>query len=165
MEQLHITVTPITKLSEVSEDHTGEIPESELYCYIDGSCKPNPGQMYAGILVRFRNRTIFRKNFHGGYGTNNEAEFCALIQALKVLKQAGLEDHPCSKVPAVIVSDSRNLVMAVEGKHKLKQPRLSLRLEEVRELIRHIGQEFKIIWTDRKNNLAHDISQDPVVEP
>lgn len=164
MEQLNITVSPITQLSAdvPTEDTSGIIPESDLYCYIDGSCKPNPGQMYAGILLKYKHRTIFRQNFNGGFGTNNEAEFCALIQGLKALKQAAIANHPCANSPAVIVSDSRNLVMAVQGKHKLKQGRLKTRLDEVNALIKELNQEFKLVWTSRKNNLAHDISQEEV---
>jgi len=163
IQPLNIEVSPITPIGmdipPTPEAISGKIPPSEYYCYIDGSCKPNPGQMHAGILLQFRQRVIFSQNYPGGMGTNNEAEFCALIQALKVLHSVENSSHPCADSTAVIVSDSRTLVCAMLGEYQLKQPRLKTRLEEARDWQSKLSHPHQIVWTPRKYNLAHLISQ------
>jgi ribonuclease HI len=160
---LSIEVSPITPIGmdvpPVPEALSGKIPPSDFYCYIDGSCKPNPGQMHAGILLQYKNSVIFSQNYPGGLGTNNEAEFCALIQAFKVLHSVESSQHPAGKVPVVIVSDSRTLVCAILGEYQLKQARLKTRLVEAKQWQEKLTQPHQIVWTSRKHNLAHLISQ------
>lgn len=160
---LTIEVSPIMAISmdlpPVPEALSGKIPTSEFYCYIDGSCKPNPGEMHAGVLLQFKNQVIFSQNYPGGLGTNNEAEFCALIQVFKVLHFVENSQHPAGSVPVVIVSDSRTLVCAILGEYKLKQARLQTRLAEARHWQEKLLQPHQIVWTSRQHNLAHLISQ------
>lgn len=168
-QPLTIEVSPISQsemiLPPVPDALTGKIPLSEYYCYIDGSCKPNPGQMHAGILLQYQNRVIFSQNYPGGVGTNNEAEFCALIQAFKILHSVETSTHPCADLPAVIVSDSRTLVCAILGEYQLKQSRLKVRLEEARNWQIKLTRPHQIVWTPRKYNLAHLISQNQQLDP
>lgn len=55
----------------------------------DGGCVPNPGQKYGSFSIVFDEVfELSRHRFDLGYGTNNEAEFESLIEALKVCEQA-----------------------------------------------------------------------------
>lgn len=53
--------------------------------YFDGGCRPtNPGNKYGSWEVLLDNRPVFKANrVEFGWGTNNEAEFDAMIQALE----------------------------------------------------------------------------------
>jgi len=158
-----LLATPITPVNPDEQPAcepylTGIIPESDLYCFIDGSCRPNPGEMFAGVYIEFQQRVICKQTYPGGNGTNNEAEFCALIQALKLLKDAELKQHPAADKPGVIVSDSRMVVCAVRGNYKIKGTKLQTRLAEVKALLQSIKQPHELVWSDRKNNIAHAVS-------
>ena len=81
---------------------------------VDAACSGNPGKMeYRGIHL-----PSFQQVFHFGplYGTNNIGEFLAIIHALALLKQKGI-DMP-------VYSDSRNAIAWVKQKKcKTKLPR------------------------------------------
>ena len=81
---------------------------------VDAACSGNPGKMeYRGIHL-----PSFQQVFHFGplYGTNNIGEFLAIVHALALLKQKGI-DMP-------VYSDSRNAIAWVKQKKcKTKLPR------------------------------------------
>lgn len=81
---------------------------------VDAACSGNPGKMeYRGVHL-----PSFQQVFHFGpmYGTNNIGEFLAIVHALALLEQKGL-DMP-------IYSDSRNAIAWVRQKKcKTKLPR------------------------------------------
>jgi len=72
--------------------------------YTDGACSGNPGPGGWGAILVYRGR---EKELSGGEKetTNNRMELCAVIYALKALKE------PCE---AVVTSDSKYVVDAVE---------------------------------------------------
>ncbi len=74
---------------------------------VDAACSGNPGPMeYRGIYLR-TGKEIFR--FGPVYGTNNIGEFLAIVHALALLKQKGLDTMP-------IYSDSVNAQIWVRKK-------------------------------------------------
>ena len=81
---------------------------------VDAACSGNPGKMeYRGVHL-----PSFQQVFHFGplYGTNNIGEFLAIVHALALLKQKGI-DMP-------VYSDSRNAIAWVKQKKcKTKLPR------------------------------------------
>lgn len=75
---------------------------------VDAACSGNPGPMeYRGIYLR-----TGKEIFHFGpvHGTNNIGEFLAIVHALALLKQKGLDTMP-------IYSDSVNAQIWVKKKH------------------------------------------------
>lgn len=92
---------------------------------VDAACSGNPGQMeYRGVHL-----PSFQQVFHFGprYGTNNIGEFLAIVHALALMKQKGVE------MP--IYSDSRNAIAWVRQKKcKTKLPR-DARTEPLFQLI------------------------------
>lgn len=162
-EDIELIATPITPIGATNQSGcesylTGDIPESDMYCFIDGSCRPNPGEMFAGVYIEYKGRVISQKTYPGGMGTNNEAEFCALIQALKLLKDAEEKNHPAVQIPGTIVSDSRMVVCAIMGKYKVKGIKLQARIAEIQLLLKELKQPHTIVWSARKNNAAHAAS-------
>lgn len=164
---LDIEVSPITQLSAANHKTylAGVIPTSDLLCFIDGSCRPNPGEMAVGVYMEYTEIPIIRKAFPGGYGTNNEAEFCALLQAIKILKAMELSNHAALSGSIAIMSDSQMLVNAFKGDNKLKEGRLKTRLAEIEILKNDLAAKFDIFWIPRKlNSAAHFLSVDEEIE-
>jgi ribonuclease HI len=64
--------------------------EGELLIHIDGACRGNPGPMGAGVLVQNASGgVVSRISRHLGHGTNNRAEYGALLLALEEAKRLG----------------------------------------------------------------------------
>jgi ribonuclease HI len=60
----------------------------ELIIFTDGGSRGNPGKSAIGIVILDKNNKIIltHKEFLG-IGTNNQAEYKAIIKALKLAKQ------------------------------------------------------------------------------
>jgi len=61
---------------------------SRTKVYFDGGCRPNPGQIEVAVVAAGRTH-LFRDI---GYGTNGDAEWLALIHALRIARTLGTED-------------------------------------------------------------------------
>lgn len=81
--------------------------------YFDGGCKPNPGAMEIGSVFVYDDGT--KQNYRNkvGDGTNNQAEWLALIFSLSMAAEKGLK-----KVK--VIGDSRNVIMQASGAWKMK---------------------------------------------
>lgn len=79
-------------------------PERPLKLFFDGGCRPNPGQMETAVAARgqvWHRPTI-------GHGTNDEAEWQALLDALGVASELGAQD-------IVLLGDSALVVAQASG--------------------------------------------------
>jgi len=80
-------------LFEASKDTSQPEPpklaaEYSVTIRFDGGCQGNPGRKYGSYRVEDDFVVITQKSrFHLGHGTNNEAEFEALIRALENLRE------------------------------------------------------------------------------
>lgn len=59
-----------------------------LKLFFDGGCRPNPGVMEVAVVVR--GTTHHRADL--GYGSNNDAEWLALLAALAIARDLGATD-------------------------------------------------------------------------
>ncbi len=78
--------------------------EQPLKLFFDGGCRPNPGCMETAVATR-------GKVWHRpaiGYGTNDEAEWQALLDALAVAKELGAPD-------IVLLGDSAFVIAQAKG--------------------------------------------------
>jgi ribonuclease HI len=73
-----------------------------LKIYFDGGCQPNPGEMEAAVVVR--GITHHWPNL--GHGTNNDAEWLALIHALRIARDLGEPDFELLGDSAVVVNQA-----------------------------------------------------------
>ncbi|MCQ2066865.1 MAG: ribonuclease H family protein, partial [Bacteroidaceae bacterium] len=106
---------------------------------VDAACSGNPGQMeYRGIFLG-ANQEVF--HFGPTLGTNNIGEFLAIVHALALLRNKGL-DWP-------IYSDSRNAILWVKaGQCKTKLARTA----ETEELFRVISRAESWLQQNRFRN-------------
>ncbi|MGZ8337059.1 MAG: reverse transcriptase-like protein [Allosphingosinicella sp.] len=75
--------------------------------YFDGGCRPNPGAMEIAVVAR--GQTHILRNL--GHGTSLDAEWLALIHALKIAQSLGVADF-------VLLGDSAAVVGQAGGAAK-----------------------------------------------
>ncbi len=110
--------------------------------YFDGGCRPNPGAIETAVIAGGK---LFHRTDHG-HGDNNDAEWLALIDALRVAKELGLED-------VTLLGDSALVVDQANGATRRIAPRFGAHLVSFHAL----ADGFKTVCVrriGRKQNLA-----------
>lgn len=129
----------------------------------DGGCSPNPGSKYGSYSISLDDAfEIRRHRFDLGFGTNNEAEFESLINAIEELCSATHKANvPPDGIQVHILTDStivRNWLQRFEGfnpskcKNERRLAMAALAGRCVTELKRF--HSFKVEWQGRENNVA-----------
>lgn len=114
----------------------------------DGSAKPNPGLMTIGGWIKDPDGNIaFKFTEIHGHGTNNEAEYRALIKIFEEVKKRGIK-----KIH--IKGDSALAINQVNGTWKTKDPRMEQFKNQVLETAK--GVDFLIEHVVRKYNAEAD---------
>src|SRR5665648_783696 len=125
---------------------------------VDGACYPNPGNMAIGIVI-YKDGELFKKISEAiGYGTNNIAEYKALIRGLEEAKEINPEriDAYC---------DSQLVVKQLNKKYKVKNKGIIPLFNRVEEIIRTIPGKVYFIWNSRDNNfMADDLAKRALTE-
>lgn len=118
--------------------------------FFDGACSGNPGPMAIKYIVFDPKKEVleqFCKKI--GHGTNNVAEYRALIALLEFLEAEYIEE-------AQIYGDSSLVVNQVLKKWRINEPRLRKLAEKVWNLMEsHPG--WSIQWISRKSNIADGV--------
>lgn len=81
--------------------------------HTDGACLGNPGPMGLGIVLELENGKTIEKAVPAGHGTNNIAEYSALIAGLAVARK-----HKVTHITAYL--DSELVVKQVNGEWRVK---------------------------------------------
>ncbi len=103
-----------------------------LISYTDGGARGNPGP--AGIGVALQNKdgeTVGEWSEFLGIATNNQAEYKALLLALKQAMALGAVELECRL-------DSELVVKQLKGEYKVKHPDLKPLFEQAKGLISQI---------------------------
>ncbi len=119
---------------------------------IDGLSQPtNPGTGTYGFTIHERGRKLAEGNGLAGYSvTSNYAEYTALVEALKKLKQLGIEGD------ILVRSDSQLLVGQMSKGWKVKGGAYIAKLKEAKDLIREFGS-ISFEWIPREKNGDADL--------
>ncbi|MEO7247248.1 MAG: reverse transcriptase-like protein [Novosphingobium sp.] len=110
--------------------------------YFDGGCRPNPGAIETAVVAGGK---VFYRTDHGP-GDNNDAEWLALIDALRVARDLGLAD-------VTLLGDSAMVVDQANGMARRIAPRFRAHLAKFREEADGFGS-VHIRRVGRKQNLA-----------
>ncbi len=122
---------------------------SEAIIYTDGAARGNPGPAGAGaILTDSDGKKIGEVCEYLGEKTNNQAEYQALILALKEAKKIGI-------TMVSIFSDSELMVKQLKGEYKVKNQGLKPLFQEAFGLLRYFGTH-KIGHVPREQNKRAD---------
>ncbi|MBI5510299.1 MAG: ribonuclease HI family protein [Deltaproteobacteria bacterium] len=139
-----------------AEKTDGKSP-ARVEVFTDGAARGNPGPAGAGWVIREPAGCVLTEG-HAFLGrrTNNEAEYEAVIRALKVVADLGARD-------VALRSDSELLVRQINGQYRIREPRLEGLHRAARDVIqgfrrfeaRHIPREQNGD-ADRQANRAID---------
>ena len=127
----------------------------------DGACEPgNPGGVAAWGFVAYKDGEWLHEGsgIYSHAGTSNEAEFSAVLEALRYLADNGLTDL------VTISGDSRLVINVLTGYWNLKAKNLLPLFWDIREIE---SQFMRVIyrWIPRdENELADHISREPYRE-
>lgn len=134
--------------------------EQLIEVYFDGGCGPtNPGMKYGSFSVSLNGVEAFRESrFPLGFGTNNEAEFESLLNALQKVRvqliAGGLSEESFS---IRLYSDSTIVVNRLNGRNRTNrsEPQRRMFALTVRclEFLKHFAS-VKVSWYKRENNVA-----------
>jgi len=106
---------------------------TEAALYVDGASFGNPGPSGIGFVLAIGDEVV-EGSEDIGWGTNNQAEYRALIRGLREAL-----DHSVDTLH--VRGDSQLIVKQVTGEYKVKQPELRKLLIEARSLV----EKFKSV--------------------
>lgn len=116
--------------------------------FFDGACRGNPGPMAIGAVLMENGKKVKEVSKRIGMGTNNIAEWRALIEGLKLAKA-----HGCKALE--VRGDSQLIIKQISGQYKVKSDNLIPLFNEARKLCGGFdGLRFK--WVKREENLYTD---------
>lgn len=133
--------------------------------WFDGGARPtNPGNGYGSYEVACVQHPYSRKGSEVEFGwmSNNQAEYCAMIHALKALwhdsKNGSVMN--CTRSHAIvphritleIFSDSALVVHQLNGRWKVPVLHIRELVDEARALLKNFGH-WKLTWRPRKFNV------------
>lgn len=130
---------------------------TDLYLYIDGASKGNPGRAGAGVYITDRGgKRIARRGYYLGHKTNNEAEYEALLLGLKEARRLGGESIH-------IYTDSELIERQVRGVYRVKELRLKILHRRVTEMIREFAS-CEMEFIPRSKNQEADLLANLAIE-
>lgn len=120
-----------------------------LVLHVDGSVEGNPGPGAIGVVIEDGHGTPVEAWGEAiGHCTNNQAEYQALLAALRKARQLGAKT-------VTVRSDSQLLVRQFLGEYKVRDAKLKPLHEEARRLARAFDS-FEIVHIPREQNRAAD---------
>lgn len=112
--------------------------------FFDGACRGNPGPMGIGAVLLENGKKIKEISKRLGKGTNNIAEWSALIEGLKLAKA-----HGCRELE--VRGDSQLIIRQITGRYMVKNENLIPLYDEARKLCRNF-EKISFKWVQREKN-------------
>ena len=121
--------------------------------FTDGASRGNPGTAAVGIVINDEyDKEIMTLGKYIGECTNNVAEYTALIESVKLLKEL---NEPFEEIN--FFCDSELIVKQIRGEYKIKNKDLiNLSLEFWKE-IKSLNKKFSIRHIPREENKTADL--------
>ena len=121
--------------------------------FTDGASRGNPGTAAVGIVINDENdKEIRTSGKYIGECTNNVAEYTALIESVKLLKEL---NEPIEEIN--FFCDSELIVKQIRGEYKIRNKDLiNLSLEFWKE-IKSLNKKFSIRHIPREENKTADL--------
>jgi ribonuclease HI len=137
---------------------TGSLPSKtlsrpvgrSLVIYVDGASRNNPGHSAAGLVIAdSTGRILLEEGVYLGIGTNNAAEYRALLLALEKARELGADG-------LVIHSDSELVVRQMQGRYRVKEPALQV-LHAAANRLAGEFREVRYVHVPRERNRHADL--------
>lgn len=121
----------------------------KLIINTDGGARGNPGPAGIGVVIKGEDGHVLKEIAeYIGETTNNQAEYKALIAALKAAKLLKAED-------VTVLADSELMVKQIKGEYKVKNEGLRPIYAEAKKLLAHFSS-FDIRHVVREKNKEAD---------
>lgn len=127
--------------------------DSKMTLYTDGAADLHTGTAGIGGIIYRNNEELISYSEFIGKGTNNEAEYKALIKGLDLLIELG-----CTT--AEVYLDSELVVRQVNGLYKVKNGRMQTLHKKVSDRIARLPGVTVTHITRDKNKVADKLSKD-----
>jgi len=126
----------------------------KIIIYTDGGSRGNPGPSAIGVVINDKGYSEYV-----GEGTNNEAEYKAVIFALKKTK-ALLGKERLKETEIELKSDSELLVKQLSGEYKIIEPRIQQFFIEIWNLKIDFGKiKFTLIPREKNGQADKLVNQ------
>jgi ribonuclease HI len=89
----------------------------QVVVHTDGGSRGNPGKSAIGVVIESDGTPLLQKGLYIGIGTNNRAEYLAVVEALN-----WLSSHPQDITKASFFLDSQLVVSQLQGVYAVKHP-------------------------------------------
>ncbi len=120
----------------------------KIIIYTDGGSRGNPGPSAIGVVIGAKQYAEFI-----GVGTNNEAEYKAVIFALKKAK-ALFGKKVIKSVEVEVKSDSELLIKQMNGEYKILEPKIQALFLQAWNLKIDFGKVKFVAIPREKNKLS-----------
>jgi len=130
----------------------------KIYINTDGGSRGNPGPAAIGAVFYNKEQEVVHSiKEYIGEGTNNEAEYRAIIKALQVLlKTKWFSENNTAEKQVICRLDSQLVVEQINGNFKIKQPHIQALMNEVKECIIQMHLNISFIHIPREENKMAD---------
>lgn len=132
--------------------------KSKIIIYTDGASSGNPGPSGAGVYISGLGEPKFISIFLGNK-TNNEAEYLALLAAIRYLlqfKKRNAKNNDLKGSEVIFKMDSMLVVKQMSGEWKIKEPRMLRLAEKIRDSLTTLEIPFKFLHVERSLNQEAD---------
>jgi len=137
----------VEKVPPLPEIKPGEL--TDVNVWTDGASSGNPGPCGIGIVFEKPDGTAVGKYAEAvGDGTNNQAEYKAVIKAAEICVKWGVERFS-------LKSDSELLVKQLNGQYRVKNPSITGLYTDLRQLLRQF-KSWKAVHVRREKNTEAD---------
>ncbi|HIH23324.1 TPA: ribonuclease HI family protein [Candidatus Micrarchaeota archaeon] len=129
-----------------------------MLIYTDGACSGNPGKMGIGAVLIKNGVAVKKISESIGDGTNNIAEYTAVIRALEEVQKLGEMD-------ITLRSDSELLVKQLRGEYRIRAIHLRDLKRKIDEICKGKGHELHVIFEHvprEQNKTADKLSKDAI---
>ncbi len=123
----------------------------ELTVHTDGGSRGNPGPSAVGVVIKSDTTSLTNLGIYLGVGTNNNAEYTAVITALK-----WIADNAKDVMKASFFLDSQLVVSQLNGIFAVKHPDMKRLKSEVDALRRSLPFPITFSYVPRAQNSEAD---------
>lgn len=131
---------------------------NKIFLNTDGGSRGNPGPAAIGVVVSDeQENAIYTFGKCIGEGTNNDAEYQAIICALDILlKSKWFLENNIAEKEVVCRLDSQLVVEQINGNYKVKQEHLKKYVEDIRGKIAQMHLNISFVHVPREQNKLAD---------
>lgn len=127
----------------------------KIICYTDGGSRGNPGTCGAGVVVEDENgQTLNEVSQSLGNGTNNFAEYAAVVLALQSLRK--MFGKETKEMDVEIRMDSELVKKQLSGEYQIKEPGLVPQFIEIHNLRVAHFPHIRFVHVPREKNKKAD---------